>query len=247
MVRFLYDYGYPYLALRNAIRAGDHAAIDMMWVIAFHWFHATNKNQYAIMSVYVTFIRHALVPELQRVLTDFRTHSLAGNAMSDVGHDLALERMNRQTKSFVSGFLDLYDRLRKVAALLNAFHHVYPRFLRAIGKRERDTYERTDYKTSDKDALLDALKAKLPSTYAGLCARNAMNVFKARPAHAIPPWDVVAVAAAHGSKGATTSDTYDYDTLFVDPMGYDSDDGSDETKASWFQYVTTYMRKCPRR
>jgi hypothetical protein len=42
LVRFLYEFGYPYLELRNSIRTNDHATIDLMWVLGFHWFHACN-------------------------------------------------------------------------------------------------------------------------------------------------------------------------------------------------------------
>ena len=33
IVHFLYDFGFPYLRLRNAIRCNDHEIIDLMWII----------------------------------------------------------------------------------------------------------------------------------------------------------------------------------------------------------------------
>ena len=35
VVRFLYDFGFPYLRLRNAIRCNDHEIIDLMWIITY--------------------------------------------------------------------------------------------------------------------------------------------------------------------------------------------------------------------
>ena len=237
----------------------------MMLIVAFHWFRACNKYHYAIMCVvsvaaaasatvlslvlttivrpqYVTSIRHAMVAPLQRVWTEQRTNSMTGHDDSNVGHDLRQERMNRDTKQFVSAYVDIYDRLRKVAALLNAFDHVWPRLARAIGKGVRYQYERTDFKGSDKDKLLTALKAKLPAaTIATLCVPARVNAFKSRPAHAVPPWDVVARAVTDGTKP-----TEDDDTLFVPPTGYDSDDDSAECRTAWYKYVTTYLTKVPR-
>ena len=59
--------------LRQAIRAGEHEIIDIMWPLAHHWFRATNKTNYSCMSVYVTFIRYGMKPELATLWTAMRT------------------------------------------------------------------------------------------------------------------------------------------------------------------------------
>ena len=124
-----------------------------------------------------------MIAPLQLVWTEQRTHSLNGKDNANVGHDLGQERMNKNCKQFVSAVVhDIFARLRMVASLLNAFFHIWPRFRRALGKKEKESYERADFKKSDKDKLLNALKAKLPAAnYAALCASKHNNVFKSRP------------------------------------------------------------------
>jgi hypothetical protein len=242
VVRFLFEYGYPYLALRNAVRANDAEVIDLMWIISFPWFRATNKYMYAHLCIYVTAIRHGMVDALQQVHNDERTFSLAGNVGSNVGVDLGQERMNKNTKRFVSNYTDIIDRLRRVAALLNAFHWIWPRFLAAIGKVEPSTYERTDFKIVDKNKLLAGLRQVLPSTYAGLCQQSNANTFKTRPAAAVFPWRTVTEISQRGGMP-----TEDEDDLYVPQVGYDSEDDNDYVcHHSWYKYATHYLRKVPR-
>ena len=180
LVRFLYEFGYPYLELRNSIRTNDHATIDLMWVLGFHWFHACNKFQYAILCIYVTSIRQAMVPLLRRVWSEQRTVSLAGNAVSNVGHDLGQERMNCDTKSFVSSHSDMRDRLRKVASMLNAFRHICGTFLAALGQKEKETYERHDFQPADKTKLLTELRLVAGTSYVQLCAPSERPALESR-------------------------------------------------------------------
>ena len=192
---------------------------------------------------YVTSIRHAMIAPLQLVWTEQRTHSLNGKDNANVGHDLGQERMNKNCKQFVSAVVhDIFARLRMVASLLNAFFHIWPRFRRALGKKEKESYERNDFKKSDKNKLLNALKAKLPAAnYAAFCAPKRSNVFKSRPAHTVPPWEVVERAVTDGSAAKEEEDN-----LFVPPTGYDSDDGSAECGEAWYKYVSAYLTKVPR-
>ena len=121
-----------------------------------------------------------MIAPLQLVWMEQRTHSLNGKDNANVGHDLGQERMNKNCKQFVSAVVhDIFARLRMVASLLNAFFHIWPRFRRALGKKEKESYERNDFKKSDKNKLLNALKAKLPAAnYAAFCAPKRSNVFK---------------------------------------------------------------------
>eukprot|EP00966_Prymnesium_polylepis_P098456 2279778-Prymnesium_polylepis.2 len=99
-----------------------------------------------------------MVPLLRRVWLEQRTVSLAGNEASNVGHDLAQQRMICDTKSFVSSHSDMRDRLRKVASMLNAFRHICAVFLAALGQKEKETYERHDFQPADKAKLLTQLR-----------------------------------------------------------------------------------------
>ena len=89
-----------------------------MWLITFHWFFATNKTNYVIMSIYVTAFRHAMVASLVRIWTVMRTASLAGHAACNVAHDLVMERENRSVKQFVKNHArNLRDRLQQAPSL----------------------------------------------------------------------------------------------------------------------------------
>jgi hypothetical protein len=78
-------------------------------------------------------------------------------------------------------------------------------------------------------------EANAAANYAALCAPKHNNVFKSRPAHAVPPWEGVERAVSHGSTAKEEEDN-----LFVPPSGYDSDDGSAECRKAWYKYVTAY-------
>ena len=166
LVRFLFEFGYPYLALRNAIRINHHETIDLMWIYSFPMFRATGKNNYAGMSVYVTAIRHAMVPELQLIWTLMRTASFLGYLACNVPWDLVQERMNRDCKQYVSPTTNLRDRLRKVPSMLNAFRWIWARVLHAMGRQHHDAYERTDFKQKDKDKLLKGIQRVVGTTWA---------------------------------------------------------------------------------
>lgn len=98
LISFLYDFGFPWLRLRHAIRANDFEVIDVMWPLTFHWFHVTGKTNYTGMAVYVTCIRYGMKPELAALWTAMRTASLCGNRGRNVPFDLVLEKMNREAK-----------------------------------------------------------------------------------------------------------------------------------------------------
>lgn len=112
-IDFLLDFGLPWLQLRQAVRENNHTWIDLMWTYTLHWFRAAGmrgKTNYATLCVYVTFVRHGMVPELARIWTDMRTASLCGHPGRNVAWDFVLERMNRDAKQFV-GALRLPGRV----------------------------------------------------------------------------------------------------------------------------------------
>ena len=234
IVRFLFEYGLPYLALRNAVRTNNSKTLDLMWLIAFHWWRATNKYQYAIMAVYVTATRHALVPALERIYESHRTCSISGNASCNVALDYMQERANRWCKFFVIGH-NLFERLKVLASMLNTFVWVWPRFQRATGRPLPEDYENTDFKPKDRETLVTGLQRELGTTFDPLTQASTRNKFKSVPAVMIPPWQTVADFARDGSQGTP-------DTVAVsDVSGYDSESGLPrETDMSWFKYVTLY-------
>ena len=240
IVRFLFEYGLPYLALRNAVRTNDSNTLDLMWLIAFHWWRAANKYQYAIMAVYVTATRHALVTALERIYESHRTCSISGNASCNVALDYMQERANRWCKFFVIGH-NLFERLKVLASMLNTFVWVWPRFQRATGRPLPEDYENTDFKPKDRETLVTGLQRELGTTFDPLTQASTRNKFKSVPAVMIPPWQTVADFARDGSQGTP-------DTVAVsDVSGYDSESGLPrETDMSWFKYVTLYLRKACR-
>merc|ERR1712194_280449 len=56
LCRFLYDCGFPLLSLRMGIRSNTSDIIDEMWRYMCGVFKATNKNQYAKLSVLSQYI-----------------------------------------------------------------------------------------------------------------------------------------------------------------------------------------------
>ena len=240
IVRFLFGFGFPYLALRNAVRTNNSNTLDLMWIIAFHWWRATNKYQYAIMAVYVTATRHALVEPLEHIYVSHRTGSISGNAACNVALDFMQERANRWCKFFVVGH-NLFERLKVLAAMLNTFVWVWPRFQRATGRPSPEDYENTDFKPKDRETLVTGLQRELGTTFDALTQVSTVNKFKSVPAFMIPPWQAVADFARDGSLGTP-------DTVSVsDAEGYDSDSSLPrETDMAWFKYVTLYLRKAIR-
>jgi hypothetical protein len=132
-IRFLFEFGFPWLALRQAIRGNKSKIIDVMWRMTYHWFSVTGKTNYRIMCVIVTFIACAMVPELAVIWTIMRTASLSGYVGRNVGWDFVVERFNRMCKQAL-GTNVTRERLCFYVPILNAFRHVWPRFLRAMGR-----------------------------------------------------------------------------------------------------------------
>ena len=52
VIRFLFEAGLPYLALRTAVRANNGAAINNFYIYMIDFFRATNKNLYAKLCVH---------------------------------------------------------------------------------------------------------------------------------------------------------------------------------------------------
>eukprot|EP00966_Prymnesium_polylepis_P201729 4674348-Prymnesium_polylepis.1 len=74
------------------------------------------------MSVIVTFVTYAMVPELALVWTVMRTASLSGYTGRNVAWDFAVERFNRMCKQAL-GTNVTRERLQHYIPILNAFRH----------------------------------------------------------------------------------------------------------------------------
>jgi hypothetical protein len=154
-IRFLYEFGFPWLALRQAIRSNKAHVIDVMWRICYHWFAATNKYHYRILCVVVTCTVAALRPELLCVWVLMRTGSLSGHAGRNVAWDFFAERFNKLCKQSL-GFNVTRERLKHYIPILNAFQHMWPRFLSATGRSQRGD-AMSDYSHIDDADLAEML------------------------------------------------------------------------------------------
>ena len=101
MVKFLYEAGLPYLALRTAVRSNNAAMINNMYMYMINIFRATNKVLYAKLCVINIHTLHILTPELRAVWEKYRTASLRGHIGHNTGWDFALERMNLEVSTIL--------------------------------------------------------------------------------------------------------------------------------------------------
>jgi hypothetical protein len=192
-IRFLYEFGFPWLALRQAIRANNADVINVMWRVTYHWFAATGKTNYRIMSVMVTYFLAAMVAPLQSIWTLMRTASLSGFKGRNVGWDFVVERFNRMSKQALG---QRVSRMRVLyfIPILNAFQHIWPRFLRAIGRPEPDASDYTRHTQSDVDVMMAAWREALGADFDELCAERDVCVFDVDDSHGGPssdPWERV--------------------------------------------------------
>ena len=163
-VRFLYEFGLPWLALRQGIRGNLSSVVNVMWRVTYHWFSATGKTNYRIMSVIVTFITAAMVPELGIIWLVMRTASLSGHAGRNVAWDFVVERFNRMCKQAL-GTNVTRERLLYYVPILNTFRHVWPRFLHVMGRGDSEASDYSHITPGDRETLMAAWEAALGSTY----------------------------------------------------------------------------------
>ena len=236
-VRFLYEFGFPWLALRQAIRANNAHVIDVMWRVCYHWFAATNKYHYRILCVVVTCTTAALRPELLAVWVLMRTGSLSGHPGRNVAWDFFAERFNKVCKQTL-GFNVTRERLKQYIPIINAFQHMWSRFLSATGRSQRGD-NLSDYShISDEDLaeMLAFWRKTLGASYGALCARRRKYAFGGNGTPP-DPWDVVLKQANGTSFGNeyvnSDSDDDDEDDNDDDDAGDgSSDDGSSSSSSS---------------
>jgi len=158
MVKFLYEAGFPYLALRTAVRSNNSAAINDMYVYMINVFRATNKVMYAKLCVINLHTLNILTPELRVVWERYRTASLRGKIGRNVGWDFTLERMNLEVSNMLGSSISP-EHIQECIRLLNGIKYVRPRALEAFGIGEDP--ESRDYNgilESDITAVVQTLK-----------------------------------------------------------------------------------------
>jgi hypothetical protein len=92
---FLWFVGYllMYVQLRFAIRNNDIAIVNSIWQASWPLFKATNKNKYAFLSMYTTFVLKFGAQPLVSVLNN-RLVSLKGYTNHFIGPDTVTEKIN---------------------------------------------------------------------------------------------------------------------------------------------------------
>ena len=192
MVKFLFEAGLPYLALRTAVRSNNAAVINKMYIYMINIFRATNKVLYAKLCVLNIHTLHILTPELRVVWERYRTASLRGHIGHNVGWDFALERMNLEVATIVGSNFSP-ERIQESIRQLNGIRHIRSRALDALGIGE-DSQSR-DYNgilESDISAVTHFLKQELlfdgNNDFQKLAGEKS-NVF--RSDGALSPWSRV--------------------------------------------------------
>ena len=218
LLRFLFDFALPWLALRKGIRCNSSDTLDRMWQITLAWFRAVGKTNYAPMAVDVLYVNCALSFPLRSIWSRHRTMSLRGNAGCNVPWDQGNEQMNKEIKCglgtavaahLIDGYIQMLNGIRFVEARLKSILGLAtPDDERVDDDLDKEGYYEQYYKQytrteqQDIDAIVAALTSALGDTHADL--------FKPRPSNPFQrgngvPWsmvdvrvkDNVAYAAAH--------------------------------------------------
>ena len=192
MIKFLYEAGFPYLALRTAVRSNNSAAINEMYLYMINVFRATNKFLYAKLCVINIHTLNILTPELRSCWERHRTASLRGKIGHNVGWDFSLERMNLEVATMLGSNISP-ERIQECIRQLNGIKHVRSRALDAYGIGDED--DSRDYNgilESDIGAVVHALKETFGfdgnQDFDKLTAQKA-NVFRSPDAET--PWSKI--------------------------------------------------------
>ena len=205
MVKFLFEAGLPYLALRTAIRCNNAAVIDDMYKYMIVRFRAANKFLYAklcVLNLHTSFI---MKPEIRKVWDAMRTASLRGHNGRNVAWDFTLERMNLEIATMLGHDISP-GRIQEVIRQLNGIRHIRGAALNALGIG--DTSELSEYNgvlDTDIGQLVQYLKLSFSidgdNDFAKLCSHHT-NQFRSEGA--VAPWTRIgAVEAKETSRDYT--------------------------------------------
>lgn len=160
LLRFLFEFGLPWLSLRQAIRANDSEKIDLSWQLALPLFRATGKHLYATLSMDTTYVLFAMLPSLRALWHENRT--VAGSHDGrNIAWDQAMEGMNGAVKPALFDGAKRHD-IDPFITRLNGVRYVGKDLRRVLGIE--DTVDEDSRATSGRDvaALLEALREALP-------------------------------------------------------------------------------------
>lgn len=161
LLKFLHDFGYPWLSLRMGVRENSSEKIDFMWNLSMLWFRATNKTNYAAMAVNVGLLHELMGATFKQTWRAYRTASFLGRMGRNVAWDYVLERMNRDFKTYL-GSAVTEDRLNQFAIMLNGLKHVKRMVTNAWGLDHHDPeYEYSHVLDADVNNLVAAMKEAL--------------------------------------------------------------------------------------
>lgn len=142
------------------IRSNKSDIIDEMWRYMCGVFKATNKNQYAKLSVLSQYIIFGFRDSVMRIFRKYRTASLRGNRGRNVGWDFCVERFNLECQVFMGSHVTK-ERLLTGVRILNGIRHIRNESLRAFGISQEDSRESTGVLPSDLEMLVGVIKSEL--------------------------------------------------------------------------------------
>jgi len=183
LLRFVFDFGLPWLGFRRSTREGDSAGMDSIYASVLPWFRATGKWQYARLCIDYIWTIHTLHPSIRSTWDKFRTCSLLGNEGRNIAWDQANEFMNLHVKS---GYPDGPSIIDAYICMLNGIRSVEENLRAALGEERADPSEYTPLKEHQVTSIVDALAGCLGSTMDELigAGRKKSSPFGAGPR----PW-----------------------------------------------------------
>lgn len=160
LLRFLFEFGFPWLGFRRATRMGDSAKMNSMYAFALPWFRATKKHQYARICVDFVWVLLTANPVIINIFNERRTCSLLGNTGYNIAWDQACEFLNLDLKNMNPKDPTHIDR---ILLMLNGVKHTDTRIRSALGIERDDPNEYTQVKAHHTEAIVSSLKKTLGS------------------------------------------------------------------------------------
>jgi hypothetical protein len=183
ILRFLYEFGLPWLSLRQSIRGRRSDNIDTMWRMWLPMFRATGKTLYSSLCVDTTFVSLSMHEPLQKLWREHRTCSLRGNPGRDIAWGQAQEGANDIIKN---GLSDGADRasIDPFITIYNGIRDVETKMRDALGVSHDELDEDTVVEEADVKKIVDALKECLP-------VDEFLSELATNPFGSGAPWDKV--------------------------------------------------------